>query len=250
MRLQSPTERSGTVHHWPGSSTRHLPRSHDQHKQTVESIRRYHKSTGYADIAYNLVVCPCGHIMQGRGTGVRSGANGTTETNRIYGALLWLLGPDEQPTLLQRQAAVRAAEAIAPRYPNVHRPHSDVRPGGTACPGPAVTAWTRNPTDGGDDVPGTVSTDYLRDQNKAIATLVAKLHERLDGPIYRINRYLDSKNSENLALLRQLLAVEVTEVAAAAGSDLTPDQIADAVELGLRRVLGSLDDQTDGGDGA
>ena len=228
--------------HWPGDSVKFLGQPHDHCVRRVAQYRAYHKRTGYSDLAYNLVVCPHGNILQGRGVNVRSGANGNHELNIKYGAVLWLLGAGERGTDPQIAAAVRAAKLVAPSAPTTYKAHSAVRPGGTACPGPWVTTWVGSPHIGTPSE-GLSMADAasLAAQNRDIAERVNRLAAEVAGVKARTDRYLDSKNSTNLALLRELLARDVVELVDA-GSGLTVDQITDAVDAGVRRALGSLDD--------
>ncbi|WP_237323195.1 N-acetylmuramoyl-L-alanine amidase [Streptomyces sp. JJ36] len=46
----------------------------------------------YDDIAYNFVACRHGYLFEGRGTGIRTGANGTDVGNRDFYAILGLVG--------------------------------------------------------------------------------------------------------------------------------------------------------------
>lgn len=230
--------RIGTVHHWPGDSIKHLPRTHAQHLASVASYRAYHKSIGYCDLAYNDVVCPCGVIIPGRGLSKRSGANGNLELNNQYASLLWLLGVGEAGTPKQ----IAAAEAWCRKTGGVRKAHGEVRPGGTACPGPWVTSWVHGtvvkpppiPQPEDEDMP----TIIRRESNGALAvyngvykwrigsnspTYVARAFPGIAtvnepdwfwdaipdaGNVdYRITRYLDAKNSETLGLVREILSL-------------------------------------------
>lgn len=133
-----PVARRGVASHWPGAKATYVGKSHSSHLATVAGIRAYHKRNGYCDIAYNLVVCPCGKVINGRGAGIQSGANGSTSANVNYGSVLWLVGPGEAPTEGQAAAYQAAYRMLGG---GEHKTHNDVRPEPTACPGPAVTAY-------------------------------------------------------------------------------------------------------------
>src|SRR5690606_33663691 len=81
-----------------------------------------------------------GNVYDLRGYQVRSGANGNTTLNRRFGALLLIVAEGEGPSPAM-VAAVRAEVAEHRRlFPRSTRivGHGSIRPGGTACPGPAV----------------------------------------------------------------------------------------------------------------
>lgn len=230
-------KRIGTAHHWPGDPIKHLPRSHAQHLASVASYRIYHKNNGYCDLAYNDVVCPCGIIIPGRGLSKRSGANGTALLNTQYAALLWLLGKGEAGTAKQ----IAAAEAWCRKTGGVKKAHGEIRPGGTACPGPWVTSWVHGavvvpppPQPKDEDMPtiikresngalavyngvfkwriGTNSPNYVARAFPGIATVVEPdwFFDAIPdaGNVdYRTTRYLDSKNSETLGIVREILAL-------------------------------------------
>lgn len=225
------TRRIGTAHHWPGDPVLHRTRTHAQHLASVAAYRLYHQNNGYCDLAYNDCVCPCGFIIPGRTLSKRAGANGNRTLNEQYAALLWLLGPGEAGTAKQ----VAAAEAWHRRVGGVKKAHKDIRPGGTACPGPWVTSWVRGavaPDPEEDDMAVSI---IKRQSNGSLAVYDGTNKWRIGsntvnyvlrsfpnaktviqpdwfwdavpdaGDIeFRVQRYLDSKNSETLELVRDL----------------------------------------------
>jgi len=68
----------------------------------VRSIQAFHQdSRGWADIAYNFLVCQHGLIYEGRGLTRGSAANGTTAANLSYYAICAITGEgDPTPTAL------------------------------------------------------------------------------------------------------------------------------------------------------
>lgn len=136
-----PKPREGTVFHWPGDDLTYRNIDHATCVKRVEAIRNYHLNhpkEDYCDIAYNLVACPHGEIIVGRGADKRSGANGNLDVNTRYGSVLFLIGQKEHPTDAQYIAAVKAAEQLGG---SARKAHSEVRPGGTACPGDVIRYW-------------------------------------------------------------------------------------------------------------
>ena len=229
-------KRIGTAHHWPGDPIKHKTRTHAQHLASVAAYRIYHQNNGYCDLAYNDCVCPCGVIIPGRGLSKRSGANGNLALNNQYAALLWLLGPGESGTAAQ----MTAAETWHRKTGGVKKAHSQIRPGGTACPGPWVASWVSGsvvtpplppPEQEDEDMPtiikresdgklavyngvfkwriGTNSPNYVARAFPGVATVVEP-DWFWDGVpdagnlAYRAETYLDSKNSETLGIVREI----------------------------------------------
>jgi len=92
---------------------------------------------GWADIAYNYLIDRNGNIWEARGMIARSGANGTTASNKAYVAVAFIgTYTDKLPT----QAAMSAftelrCMTIVDQLPSATRvrPHSDFK--NTGCPG-------------------------------------------------------------------------------------------------------------------
>lgn len=59
----------------------------------VRGHQNFHMDTrGWADIAYSHLVCVHGYVFEGRGEGVRTGANGTNNGNQNWYAVCGLVG--------------------------------------------------------------------------------------------------------------------------------------------------------------
>lgn len=124
--------------------------THDRCAGKVRSIQAYHMDTkGWADIAYNWVVCPHGYVFEGRGWGKRSAANGANGCNSVYHAVCYL-GGDGDPFTDQAKAGFNACRAewarIYGRSPEVV-PHSACV--STACPGNVIRQWIASGMGGG-----------------------------------------------------------------------------------------------------
>ena len=135
----TPAEVEGVVVHYNGPavpvSALTDPRAY------LEAVRRYHTGKGWSDFAYNLAVDQTGAVWVGRGLRHRSAANGDTDTNRRYVAVLAIVGEGQKPTramLAGLRTAVRLTRTAYPKALDI-RGHKDVRPGPTACPGPDLT---------------------------------------------------------------------------------------------------------------
>jgi len=103
----------------------------------VLAIQRYHMAIrDLVDIAYNFLVDPWGEVWEGRGGGVKSGANGTNYANSHHLAVCVLHGPGDPPL---RPVVFTAVACLRDLYCLPLRRHSDEKP--TACPGPELSAW-------------------------------------------------------------------------------------------------------------
>lgn len=72
--------------------------AHDTCAALVREIQDFHMdSRGWADIAYNFLVCQHGFVFEGRGTTRGSAANGTTHANYDYFAVCGLIGTTDTP---------------------------------------------------------------------------------------------------------------------------------------------------------
>ncbi|MEU4296334.1 GH25 family lysozyme [Kitasatospora aureofaciens] len=99
----------------------------------------------WVDIAYNELVCEHGYRFEGRGHGVRSGANGDQALNAQHYAICALLGSSGStvPTDAQLQGlrdAIEDYQHNAAAGPEI-RGHRDGY--STDCPGDALYAWVQ-----------------------------------------------------------------------------------------------------------
>lgn len=129
----------GVTLHWEGP---HMgPFEHGLCAVKVRGIQRFHKEDRkWADIAYNLLVCPHGYVFEGRGVGVRSAANGSTQTNDDWYAVCYLGGELDGFTENGKAGFTCAVQLLrragaGPKV-NGHRDHK-----ATSCPGPSIYAW-------------------------------------------------------------------------------------------------------------
>lgn len=142
----------GVTVHWTGTGYG-WPWAHSRCFELVRDIERSHEyGNGWGDIAYNLLPCPHGHIFEGRGVGVRSAANGTTQANADWYAVCYLGGQGDDFTPEGQQAVADAVrllrDAGAGPVVNGHRDHK-----ATLCPGPTIYRWLQTASfDTGKDV--------------------------------------------------------------------------------------------------
>lgn len=110
----------------------------------VRTIERFHAVTrGWSGIAYSAVVCPHGYVFEGRGTGVRSAANGTSAIggNDHWYAVCYLSGQMDPFTDAAKAGVIDAvrwlrAKGGAGPAVNGHRDHHP-----TECPGSTIYRW-------------------------------------------------------------------------------------------------------------
>lgn len=108
---------------------------------SVRQIQRYHQQTkGYADIAYNFLICRHGYVFVGRGTAAGSAAQGTNDGNAHYWAVCFLAGPHDVLTVEAMGAFTSLRLYLEQRNagPKV-RPHSYFTT--TLCPGRIISSW-------------------------------------------------------------------------------------------------------------
>ena len=152
------SEVDGTGIHYPGMGSRKLV-TQDQVASALRGWQNYHMDDrGWADIAYQAAVDQAGRKWTLRGLKIRSAANGDSDVNHRYGAILLVIGDDE-PLSEALKATVREVVAeFRLYYPKgvLIRPHSAIRPDPTSCPGNrarlAISRGEFEPTTEDDDV--------------------------------------------------------------------------------------------------
>lgn len=111
-------EHSGCVRYWTGIRNMHLA----------------NKEENYSDVAYNLAVCQHGYILEGRGAGHQTGANGNQSLNRDHYAIVVLIGGSTEPSSVAVEALKEAILYLRMRGAgNEIKGHRDGF--ATSCPG-------------------------------------------------------------------------------------------------------------------
>jgi hypothetical protein len=135
----NPTPVEGIALHWPAMS-RPL-RGFGAVAAALRGWQNYHMDgRGYWDIAYQVAVDQDGNRYELRGLATQSGANGNEDVNERFGAVLLVIAPGEEPTPAM-VATTRDVIAEHRRMFGHSRRivgHGQIRPDGTACPGPAA----------------------------------------------------------------------------------------------------------------
>lgn len=128
----------GIAVHWPAMSK--PLRGVGPVSDALRSWQSYHLSKGWRDIAYQVAVDQDGNRYILRGLDGVSAANGDTETNRRYGAVLVVLAPGEAPTPAMLDELRRVVADHRRLFVKSTRivGHQDIRPEPTACPGPVM----------------------------------------------------------------------------------------------------------------
>ncbi|MGY4960364.1 peptidoglycan-binding protein [Streptomyces sp. 900105245] len=112
-----------------------------------KAIRKSHLANvreGYSDIAYNYGACPHGYLLEGRGIGRRTGANGNQPLNQAHYAVVGLVGDKglTEPTDEMLGAIRDGIELL-----RLHGAGTEIkghRDGyATACPGGPLYAWVQ-----------------------------------------------------------------------------------------------------------
>lgn len=116
---------------------------HSECDDVVRGIQNYHMDTqGWSDIAYNIAVCVHGYQYEGRGKGIGSAANGSTQANADWYAVCALVGEgDPQPPDLIQGLKDAAATCRSWGAGNGSCGHRDLY--ATACPGDDLYALVR-----------------------------------------------------------------------------------------------------------
>jgi hypothetical protein len=127
----------GIALHWP-AMTKPLTTVADV-MAALRSWQAFHMDTrGWSDIAYQEAVDQAGNRYVLRGLDTQSGANGNTDLNERYGAVLLILAPGETPSAAMVKTVRRVVLDHRRLFLNSTHivGHGQIRPGGTLCPGP------------------------------------------------------------------------------------------------------------------
>ena len=97
----------------------------------------------WSDIAYQVAIDQEGNTYRLRGLRHRSAANGGTDVNLRFGAILLVVAGGEHPTMPLIEATRKRIAVFRRYFPDANRivGHRDIRPpevGATACPGDRI----------------------------------------------------------------------------------------------------------------
>ena len=140
------TSTQGTKVHYEGTAvSTKLLTDHDACLAEWKAIRRSHLANtkeNYSDIAYNYGACPHGYLLEGRGIGHRTGANGNQPLNIAHYAICGLVGSEglTKPTDAMLGAIRDGIELLREHGAgNEIKGHRDGY--ATDCPGGPLYAW-------------------------------------------------------------------------------------------------------------
>ncbi|MEV4558466.1 peptidoglycan-binding protein [Kitasatospora sp. NPDC049285] len=144
--LQATTD--GVKIHYEGTPvSTDLLTDHDACLREWQAIRASHlanKKENFSDVAYNYAACPHGFLMEGRGIGHRTGANGNQPLNRAHYAIVGLVGDQglTDPTKEMLNALRDGVELLQQNGagPDI-KGHQDGF--ATDCPGEPLETWVR-----------------------------------------------------------------------------------------------------------
>lgn len=109
---------------------------HSRCPSIVRAWHDYHRSKGWAGLAYTSCVCPHGVRYEGRGPGKRTGANGTNDGNQRSYAVVYIAGDVDPLTDPAKVAFLDEGHRLG--HP-LRWDHSDWK--ATACAGDPIRAW-------------------------------------------------------------------------------------------------------------
>jgi hypothetical protein len=146
----APTQTStqGVKVHYEGTAvSTKLLTDHAECLAEWQAIRKSHLANtkeNYSDIAYNYGACPHGYLLEGRGIGKRTGANGNQPLNRAHYAIVGLVGSEglTQPTDAMLGAIRDGIELLRQHGAGTEiKGHRDGY--ATECPGGPLYAWVQ-----------------------------------------------------------------------------------------------------------
>lgn len=144
----SQTSTKGVKVHYEGTAvSKTLLTDHNACIAEWKAIRKSHLANtkeNYSDVAYNYAACPHGYLLEGRGLGKRTGANGNQSLNIAHYAIVGLVGSEglTEPTDAMLGAIRDGIELLRKNGAGTEiKGHRDGF--ATACPGKALYAWVQ-----------------------------------------------------------------------------------------------------------
>ncbi|MEU3613540.1 peptidoglycan recognition family protein [Streptomyces sp. NPDC006872] len=173
----APTQTStkGVKVHYEGTAvSTKLLTDHNACIAEWKAIRKSHLANtkeNYSDVAYNYAACPHGYLLEGRGIGKRTGANGNQALNQAHYAIVGLVGSEglTQPTDAMLGAIRDGIELLRKHGAGTEiKGHKDGY--ATSCPGGPLYAWVQK---GAPRPAGTVTETTPAKPKVSLARVVA-----------------------------------------------------------------------------
>ena len=118
---------------------------HERCRDQVRGIQEYHQGIpDQSDIEYSHLGCNHGVVFQGRATGIKTGANGSAQTNKTMPSFCMLMGVGDEPSQALYDAAAWWHWQIEQRASHTltMNGHRDIY--STSCPGDVIYPWVRD----------------------------------------------------------------------------------------------------------
>ncbi|MFD5425202.1 peptidoglycan recognition family protein [Streptomyces sp. NPDC127084] len=185
-----------------------------------KAIRASHLANtaeNYSDVAYNYAACLHGYLLEGRGIGKRTGANGNQTLNQQHYAIVGLVGSEglTQPTDAMLHAIRDGIELLREHGAGDEiKGHRDGY--ATSCPGGPLYAWVQHgaPRPGSTPEPPKEEVDMTPEQDTRLKYIESKLKDLYDGRAvapwtYKGKTTPDGKSPETLDAYAYLRTTKV-----------------------------------------
>jgi hypothetical protein len=229
----------GIALHWPAMSK--PLRGREAVAAALRGWQNYHMDGhGWSDIAYQVAVDQDGNRYELRGLATTSGANGDSDVNARFGAVLLILAPGEEPTDAMVTEVRNVVADHRRLFPNSRRivGHGQIRPDGTACPGPAAQ---RLIDDGAFDPNQTEETDMPLTEQDYDEIALRVWAKDIGGDDNRKPARLHLIQAANASLRAEAKALDPKAVAAAVVAALPAGRVSEAtVVAGVKRALAEI----------
>lgn len=210
-----------------------------------KSIRASHLADpdeDYSDIAYNYGACPHGYLLEGRGLGRRTAANGNQPLNKAHYAVVGLVGDEglTEPTDAMLSAIRDGIELL--REDGAGEEIEGHKDGyATECPGPALYAWVQK----GAPRPTTTEEDDMptpQEYAKAVwdHRLTSPTAAKGTDPTRPAGVFLSYGDAHHAQLVALVGAQTAAIAALAKGGGLDAAEIQAAAETGAEAALDRL----------
>lgn len=211
-----------------------------------KNIRASHLANtaeGYSDVAYNYAACPHGYLLEGRGIGRRTGANGNQTLNKAHYAIVGLVGDEglTEPTDDMLSAIRDGIELLrANGAGNEIRGHRDGY--ATACPGGPLYAWVQKGAPRPTTSPQEDDMPTPQEYAKAVwdHRLTSPTAAKGTDPTRPAGVFLSHGDAHHAQLVALVGAQTAAIAALAKGGGLDASEIQAAAETGAEAALDRL----------